>query len=83
MRGTYLKYCLGIDVSKDENQVCLSVIDNEQKVTLKGSHKFTNTLMGFEQLEAWLQKHLKLELPLVVVLEATGFILNNSLGFRY
>lgn len=72
MKRTYLKYCLGIDVSKDENQVCLSVIDSEQKVTIKGSRKFANTPKGFEQLEAWLQRHLKEELPLVVVLEATG-----------
>lgn len=72
MKANFLKYSLGIDVSKDENQVCLSVIDNRQKVTIKGSRKFPNTIKGFQQLESWLHKHLKLDLPVFIVLEATG-----------
>jgi transposase len=83
MKRTYLKYCLGIDVSKDEHQVCLSVIDDQQKVTIKGSRKFANTVKGFEQLEIWLQKHLKLELPLVIVLEATGVYHEQLSWFLY
>lgn len=72
MKTTYLKYALGVDVSKDEHQVCLSVIDDQQRVTIKASRKFANTLKGFQQLESWLQKQRKLELPLVILLEATG-----------
>lgn len=69
---TYLKYSLGIDVSKDEHQVCLSLIDQMQQVSIKASRKFANTPKGFEQLLDWLEKHRKMSLPLSIVLEATG-----------
>jgi transposase len=68
----YLKYSLGIDVSKDLLCVCLSVIDHNQRVSVKGSRQFPNTAKGFEQLLAWLGKQLKMPLPLTVLLEATG-----------
>lgn len=83
MQANYLKYSLGIDVSKDENQVCLSVIDNRQKVTIKGSRKFPNTLKGFEGLDHWITKHMKLDIPLFVALEATGIYHEQLLWFLY
>jgi transposase len=70
--ATYLKYSLGVDVSKEEHHVCLSVIDQVQKVTIKASRKFANTSKGFEQLLDWLKKNRKLPLPLSIVLEASG-----------
>lgn len=33
---TLLRYCVGIDVSKDSLQLCLSVIDTTGKVSVKG-----------------------------------------------
>lgn len=69
---TYLKYSLGVDVSKNEHHVCLSVIDDVQKVTIKATRKFANTSKGFEELLDWLQKNRKLPLPLTIVLEASG-----------
>jgi transposase len=83
MQANYLKYSLGIDVSKDENQVCLSVIDDRQKVTIKGSRKFPNTLKGFEGLDHWITKHMKLDIPLFVALEATGIYHEQLLWFLY
>lgn len=72
MNDIYLKYSLGIDSSKDENQVCLSVIGQSQKVTVKASKKFSNGLKGFYQLDQWIKKHHKLDIPLRIVLEASG-----------
>jgi transposase len=69
---TYLKYSLGVDVSKNEHHVCLSVIDDVQKVTIKATRKFSNTSKGFEELLDWLEKNRKLPLPLTIVLEASG-----------
>src|SRR5881227_1000354 len=68
-----LKYCVGIDVSKTELQCCISVIDQLQKVTVKASAKFTNTKTGFTRLHQWIStRHKHSEVPLVVVMEATG-----------
>src|SRR3954470_11140017 len=68
-----LKYCVGIDVSKTDLQCCISVIDQLQKVTVKASAKFTNTKTGFTRLHQWItSRHKSREVPLVVVMEATG-----------
>src|SRR3954453_22411338 len=68
-----LKYCVGIDVSKNDLQCCISVIDPLQKVRVKSSGKFANTKTGFTQLQQWITRHYKnKEVPLVVVMEATG-----------
>src|SRR5436305_3949418 len=68
-----LKYCVGIDVSKTELQCSISVIDQLQKVTVKASAKFSNTTTGFTRLHQWIStRHKHREVPLVVVMEATG-----------
>jgi transposase len=68
-----LKYCVGIDVSKTELQCCISVIDQLQKVTVKSSSKFANNKTGFTRLHQWIStRHKHQEVPLVVVMEATG-----------
>jgi transposase len=68
-----LKYCVGIDVSKNDLQCCISVIDHLQKVTIKASAKFANTKSGFPLLHQWISnRHKQKEVPLVVVMEATG-----------
>jgi transposase len=68
-----LKYCVGIDVSKNDLQCCISVIDHLQKVTVKASAKFANTNSGFALLHQWItNRHKHQEVPLVMVMEATG-----------
>lgn len=68
-----LKYCVGIDVSKTDLQCCISVIDQLQKVTVRSSAKFANTKAGFILLHQWITtRHSNKEVPLVVVMEATG-----------
>lgn len=68
-----IKYCLGVDVSKKDFHCCLSVIDQTQKVSVKGSRKFSNNKEGFKELHTWTQKqHKAPSIPLVVVMEATG-----------
>lgn len=68
-----LRYCVGLDISKDSLQVCLSVIDIEGRVVVKGSTKVANNLAAFVQLEHWVSKHRKVaSLPLRYVMESTG-----------
>lgn len=71
--ATLLRYCVGIDVSKDTLQICVSVIDSHGKVTIKGTCKVNNKVTGFDSLLSWVKKHCKdLSLPLRFVMESTG-----------
>lgn len=68
-----LKYSVGLDISAKMIHACISTIDASQKVTVKGSCKIDNTMSGFKQLTTWINKHRKQkEIPLVMVMEATG-----------
>jgi transposase len=79
-----LKYCIGLDVSSKEFHACLSVIDHLQKVTVKGSAKFSNNPKGFNDFETWLIKqHKQKAVPLVIVMEATGVYYENLALFLH
>ena len=67
-----LKYSVGIDVSKKDFHCCLSVIDVEQSVKVKASHRFANSAAGFRQFADWVGRGLKEQLPIFFVMEATG-----------
>mgnify|MGYP002783419476 CR=1 FL=1 len=67
-----LRYSIGIDVSKNDFKACLSVINEELKVTIKGSKSFTNTNKGFNEFYIWVTKLAKEPLPLFYTMEATG-----------
>jgi len=67
-----LKYSVGVDVSMKDFACCISVINDQQEVKVKATHKFANTIAGFEQLLEWVKRHRKEELPIVFVMEATG-----------
>ncbi len=68
----FLRFCVGLDISKDDLQVCLSVIDADGRVTVKGTTKVANQLSGFTTLMNWVSRHHKLELPLRYVMESTA-----------
>lgn len=73
-----LKYSIGLDISAKTIHACISVIDAAQKVTVRSSCKIDNTVSGFKQLNAWINKHYKQkEIPLVVNMEATGVYYEN------
>lgn len=71
--ATFLRYCVGIDVSKDTLQVCLSVIDINGKVTIKGTTKINNKISAFDSFLTWINKHCQVkDLPVRYVMESTG-----------
>lgn len=73
-----LKYSVGLDISSKKVNGCLSIIDDNQKVIIKSSLVFLNTLAGFKVLEDWILKnHKEKELPLVICMEATGIYHEN------
>jgi len=75
-----LKYAVGIDVSMKDFACCLSVINEQQEVKVKATHKFINAPAGFQLLLAWIRKHSKEVLPVVFVMEATG-VYHESLAW--
>lgn len=70
--NTFLRYCVGLDISKDTLQVCLSVIDASGRVTVKATTKVVNKPTGFTALRNWAVRHRKLDLPLTYLMESTG-----------
>lgn len=67
-----LKYALGIDVSKDKIDALLMTVDLKQDSKIKAQHKFANTMAGFKELNQWYGKHAKEQVPVQVLIEATG-----------
>jgi transposase len=78
-----LKYSVGIDISKNDFKACFSVIDDGQKVTVKSSATFVNSLKGFSEFSIWYNKHHKDDLPLFFLLEATGVYYEHLAWFLY
>ena len=67
------KYSVGIDISRSSFHVCISVLQEDQHIKVIASTRFSNEEAGFKLLVAWVEKHYKQkELPLVIVMEATG-----------
>lgn len=69
---SFLRYCVGLDISKDTLQVCLSVINQTGRVTVKASTKVVNKPAGFSALMGWVARHRKVDLPLTYLMESTG-----------
>lgn len=79
-----LKYSLGIDISAKDFHVCISSIDNQQSVKVIATTKFANTMAGFKALLAWVEKqHKNKNIPLVVLMEATGVYYESCALFLF
>lgn len=78
-----LKYSVGLDVSSRKIDACISIIDQRQKVVVKSSTQIANTRKGFENLEQWILKHRKEEIPIVICMEATGIYHENCAYYLF
>lgn len=79
-----LKYAVGIDISKSDFKVCISVINEIQKITVKASSSFKNTEIGFGEFELWYKKHYKTtSVPIYFLMEATGVYYENLAWFLH
>jgi len=81
MKKKILKFSLGIDVSKDKLDCNLSHINEYQEVKTKASRRFNNTSAGIRDLIVWLKRHWNEEVPLLIVLEATG-VYHENLAYK-
>lgn len=79
-----LKYALGLDISASDIHCCFSVIDMQQKVSVRSSFKVANNHKGFEQLIDWTGKHRKQkDIALAIIMEATGVYFEHCAMFLY
>lgn len=79
-----LKYSVGLDISSKKVNGCISVIDENQKVMVRSSIVFYNTINGFKELELWIKKwHVESQVPLVICMEATGIYHENCAHFLF
>jgi transposase len=67
-----IKYAVGTDVSKDKLDVCFIEVTADQSQRVKGRRQFSNTPGGHKELDSWCKKHRQLNLPVQVLMEATG-----------
>ena len=73
-----LKYCVGLDIAYKKIDICISVIDSNQRVSVLSSKSFLNILNGFKAIEDWIIKnHKEKAVPLVLCMEATGVYHEN------
>jgi len=59
-------------IERRKFDICISVIDAEQRVQIKATRCFDNTKKGFNSFLTWLVKHCKEDIPQVFLMEATG-----------
>jgi transposase len=79
-----MKYSIGVDVSKSSFHVCLSRIDELQKVKVLRSGTFTNKEKGFQEFSKWIEKSCSLpSMPLFITMEATGVYYENLALFLF
>ena len=76
----FYKYSLGVDVSKDTLDCCISQ-QKKGSIKIVSTKKFANSLTGFKKILSWLAVKSKQENALHVVLEATGVYHENFAHF--
>lgn len=67
-----IKYVIGVDMAKDKFDVCLMSVDIRLTTKVKASRKFVNTLTGFKEFLLWIKKHCTQQVPVQLLMEATG-----------
>lgn len=68
----YVKYSVGMDISKKKFDACISVLDSTQRVKVVATRSFDNTAAGHLQFIRWVEQKGKHALPVSFVMEATG-----------
>lgn len=78
-----LRQNLGIDVSKDSLQVCISNQESDQRIRVIATTKFDNTAKGHNKLWAWICKHRVSGVDFHVTMEATGVYHESAAYFLH
>lgn len=74
---------VGIDISKDDFQVCAKEKVSNGNIIIKGSHSFKNNAKGFAELTVWVSKREKQGTKVRYIMEATGSYYENLAYYLY
>ncbi|WP_243348551.1 IS110 family transposase [Parabacteroides sp. FAFU027] len=80
---TPVKYSVGLDCSKEEFVAAMSLFTSDQKITVKATRKFKNTAKGFSDCDHWICQHKKVDVAIVLTMEATGNYHENLAYYFY
>lgn len=72
MKKEVIKQVVAFDISSRDFTFCISQMNIEQEIKIKQSGKCDNNLKGFEQVYSRINKTRLRDLPLFIVMEATG-----------
>lgn len=78
-----LSYSVGLDVGSKEIYAHLLFRTDSQEIKTKASTKFANTAAGFARFSKWILGHIKEEVPVIYVMEATGVYHERLCDFLY
>jgi transposase len=67
-----LKQVVGVDVASTSLVVAIGTISYQQQITRSATAEFENSATGIAKLLNWIEKHHRTDLPIAVVMEATG-----------
>lgn len=79
----FLKYGLGIDMAMEKFDACISIIDKQQRVTIRAQCHFNNNKKGFETFLSWVTKNTKFDIPAAYLMEATGIYYEQLAWFLH
>jgi transposase len=83
LEDEYLKYSIGIDLSKDKFDACISLMNKGQYVKVVATRAFSNNSNGFKVFYEWHLRKCKLLVPLVFTMEATGIYYEKLAWFLH
>ena len=83
MKREIIKQNAGVDVSKDEIEVAVSVLTAAYRVEVCSTRKFTNTEKGFKQLQDWVNSKKHPTEAVHFTMEATGVYYEKLAYFLY
>lgn len=72
MKKNYTRQSIGIDVSKDTLDTAISALDPDFNPHVLATHKYNNDKAGLKELMYWVERKRIKDLPLKIVMEATG-----------
>ena len=83
MKREIIKQNAGVDVSKDDIEVALSILSADYQVTVCSTRKFSNTVKGFNQLQDWVKNKKHPSESVHFTMEATGVYYEKLAYFLY
>ncbi|MEZ4932096.1 MAG: IS110 family transposase [Saprospiraceae bacterium] len=77
-----IRQSVGIDVSKKELSVCFSNMEQGQRVRIRSTKTFPNTVAGFKKLDGWVRSQRRdANVPFCILMEATGVYYEEAAYF--